>query len=55
MNGEHAEYEAQVALARKAYPMRTFKQWAEETQGAAATREKNLNQVTLWKLMTGKQ
>src|ERR1700689_1763347 len=29
-SGEHSEYEAQVALAKKAYPMRTFKAWVEE-------------------------
>lgn len=54
-SGEHSEYEAQVALAKKAYPMRTFKAWVEERNGTVATRDKNWNQVTVGKLATGKQ
>jgi hypothetical protein len=55
MNGEHSEYDAQVALARKAYQMRTFRMWAEERNGTVETRDKNWNHVTIAKLVTGKQ
>lgn len=54
-NGEYSEYEAQVALAREAYPMRTFKAWAEERNGMAVARAKNWNNVSIAKLVAGKQ
>ena len=54
-NGEHSEYEVQVGLAKKAYPMKTFKVWAEERNGVAAARDTNWNQVSIAKLVTGQQ
>jgi len=55
VNGEHSEYEAQVARARNVYPMRTFKMWVEERNGSATVRDENWNQVTIGKLVTGRQ
>ncbi|KAJ6553042.1 hypothetical protein B0H19DRAFT_1211011 [Mycena capillaripes] len=46
----------QTAAAKRAYPqMRTFEAWARERAGKGASESKSWNQVSIWKIVTGKQ
>lgn len=50
------ENAAQMAAAKKAYSdMTSFSEWAAQKQKRDSKREKNWNQVSIGRLVTGKQ
>jgi len=56
VNGEDPEGEGQMTAARRAYPeMKTFQAWAEQRKGKPSQRSKNWNNVTVSRLVRGKQ
>lgn len=55
--GQHEHFEAQLNLAREAYPkMKSVYDWAVEQQKNQEQQENaaNWNKVSLWRLMLGK-
>ncbi|KAJ7077157.1 NAD(P)-binding protein [Mycena belliarum] len=55
-SGKCPEVTEQTAMARKAYPeMKTFEAWAQERQGKSGAQSKSWNQVSVGRLVTGKQ
>ncbi|KAF8895381.1 hypothetical protein BD779DRAFT_1668660 [Infundibulicybe gibba] len=56
MRANDSENESQMATARKAYPsLTTFEAWATSRRGKGSNRDKNWNQVSVGRLIRGKQ
>jgi len=54
--GKCPEVAEQTAAAKEAHPgMRTLHAWAQEQGGQSAAQEQNWNQVSLLRLLTGRQ
>ncbi|KAJ7348307.1 NAD(P)-binding protein [Mycena albidolilacea] len=55
-SGKCPEVAEQTAAARRAYPeMKTFEAWARQNAGETSGRGEGWNQVSIWRLVTGKQ
>ncbi|KAH7357072.1 hypothetical protein BKA65DRAFT_496150 [Rhexocercosporidium sp. MPI-PUGE-AT-0058] len=53
VSGEYPTCEAELELARSAYKMKSYEEWLRQGSDAKEIKE-NWNQVSLWKLITGK-
>ncbi|KAH8687360.1 hypothetical protein BGZ60DRAFT_465721 [Tricladium varicosporioides] len=53
VSGEYPEHEAEIALARSAFKMKTYQEWKSQERKEDAGGE-NWNQVSLGKLLTGR-